>query len=154
MQIAMWAATAAVISLSISSSARADEPRPIDAAQALWEQAFATGDGARAAEMAFTEDARLLPDGNPIVEGREAIAAFWQGGFDAGFRDLELGLTAVDMVGDDTMIETGTWSVSVPRTEGGSERVGGKALVVWKKEADGVWRMAQDMWNMDTPPGQ
>ena len=23
----------------------------------------------------------------------------------------------------------------------------GKALVVWKKGEDGVWRMSQDMWN-------
>ncbi|HRO11632.1 SgcJ/EcaC family oxidoreductase [Amaricoccus sp.] len=126
---------------------------PIVAAQALWEQAFATGDGARAAEMAFTEDARLLPDGAPIVEGRDAIADYWQQAFDAGFRDLELGLVAVDMVGDDTMIETGTWSVTVPTEGGGAATAGGKALVVWKKQADGVWRMAQDMWNMDAPPG-
>ena len=125
---------------------------PIVDAQALWEQAFATGDGRKAAEMAFTEDARLLPDGAPIVEGRDAIAAYWQQGFDAGFRDLDLGLVAVEMVGDDTMIETGTWAVTFPAADGSDATVGGKALVVWKKQADGVWRMAQDMWNMDAPP--
>lgn len=121
----------------------------IEGAQALWEQAFATGDGAKAAEMAFTEDARLLPPGQPMVEGRQAVGEYWQGGFDAGFRDLKLGLTAVDMVGDDTMIETGTWQVTAPKDGGGTMQVHGKALVVWKKEADGVWRMAQDMWSTD-----
>jgi uncharacterized protein (TIGR02246 family) len=141
---------AAAVALFVPStlSALADDS-PITAAQALWEQAFATGDGAEAAEMAFTEDARLLPDGAPLVEGREAVGKFWQGAFDAGFRDLNLGLIAVDMVGDDTMIETGTWEVTVPAEGGGTSKVNGKALVVWKKEADGVWRMAQDMWNTD-----
>lgn len=126
----------------------------IAAAQALWEAAFATGDGATAAAMAFTEDARLLPDGGPMVEGRAAIAAYWQGAFDAGVRDLRLGLVAVDMAGDDTMIETGTWTIAVPGEDGAMMEVGGKALVIWKKEADGVWRMAQDMWNSDAAPGQ
>ncbi|MBP7000766.1 SgcJ/EcaC family oxidoreductase [Amaricoccus sp.] len=125
----------------------ADAASDMAAAQRLWEQAFATGDGAKAAEMAFTEDARLLPNGEPIVEGREAIAAYWQGGFDAGVRDLKLGLIAVDRPSEDTMIETGAWSVTVPGEGGAMMEVGGKALVVWKKEADGVWRMAQDMWN-------
>ena len=27
--------------------------------------------------------------------------------------------------------------------------VSGKAFVVWKKEANGIWRMSQDMWNAD-----
>jgi len=142
---------AAAASLLACTPAFADDG-PIAAAQALWEQAFATGDGAKAAEMAFAEDARLLPDGQPLVEGRKAIAAYWQGAFDAGISDLQLGLTAVDMVGDDTMIETGTWSIALPKEGGGSQRVGGKALVVWKKQPDGVWRMAQDMWNADAPP--
>jgi uncharacterized protein (TIGR02246 family) len=139
----------AALLFPIMEVAHADDS-PIQTAQALWEKAFATGDGAKAAEMAFTEDARLLPDGGPIVVGREAVAKYWQDGFDAGFSNLELGLTAVDMVGDDTMIETGTWSVMVPGGDGGAtQQVGGKALVIWKKQADGVWRMAQDMWNSD-----
>ncbi len=79
-----------------------------------------------------------------MVEGRDAIAAYWQGGFEAGFRDLELGVIAVDMQGD-TMIETGTWSVTLPGEDGA--KAGGKALVVWKKGDDGSWRMSQDMWS-------
>ncbi len=142
-------ACAVALWVSMATAATAQDSAPIDAAQALWEQAFATGDGARAAEMAFTEDARLLPPGEPMVVGREAIAQYWQANFDAGVKELQLGLTAVEMVGDDTMIETGTWAVTVPTEDGGTMQVGGKALVVWKLEADGVWRMSQDMWNSD-----
>jgi uncharacterized protein (TIGR02246 family) len=129
--------------------AMAQDTVAIEAAQARWEEAFATGDGAKAAEMVFTEDARLLPPGAPIVEGREAVGQFWQGAMEAGYRDLQLGLTDVAMVGDDTMIETGTWAVTVPTEDGGTAQASGKALVVWTKEADGVWRMSQDMWNTD-----
>lgn len=139
----------AALLLTGAGPAVAQGTAEIEAAQALWEEAFATGDGAKAAEMAFTEDARLLPPGEPMVVGREAIGQYWQAGFDLGVRDLQLGLTAVDMVGDDTMIETGTWEVTIPTEDGGTMQVGGKTLVVWKKDADGAWRMAQDMWNSD-----
>jgi hypothetical protein len=37
-----------------------------------------------------------------------------------------------------------------PVTEdGGAMEASGMALVVWKLEADGVWRMSQDIWNAD-----
>ena len=81
-----------------------------------------------------------------MVEGREAIGTYWQGAMDAGVHSLDLGLIAVEMLGD-TMIETGTWEVTVPAEGGGETQVGGKALVIWKKGADGTWRMSQDMWN-------
>ena len=135
--------------LLVSGPVGAQDTAVVEAAQALWEEAFATGDGAKVAEMAFTEDARLLPPGEPMVEGREAIAQYWQAGFDAGVEDLQLDLISVEMVGDDTMIETGTWAVTVPTEDGATMQVGGESLVIWKREADGVWRMSQDMWNND-----
>ena len=36
---------------------------------------------------------------------------------------------------------------------GDSTRVGGKALVVWKKQPDGIWRRARDMGSADAPAG-
>ena len=118
----------------------------IDEAQAAWEAAFATGDGAAAAAAVFTEDARLLPPDGPMVEGREAIGQYWQSVMDAGVHSLKLGLVAAETLGD-TMIETGTWTVTVPSEDGAEVEVGGNALVIWKKGEDGAWRMSQDMWS-------
>ncbi|MER2509942.1 SgcJ/EcaC family oxidoreductase [Amaricoccus sp.] len=141
---------ATVLALTLSGPALADDAAEIKAAQASWEAAFAAGDGAAAAEAVFTEDARLLPPGEPMVVGREAIGAYWQAGIDAGFHSLKLGLTAVEVIGD-TMIETGTWSIKFPGMDGGAEgEASGKALVIWKKGADGTWRMSQDMWSPDS----
>jgi len=140
---------AAAISVSIAVAAAgqalADDTGEIEAAQAAWEAAFNAGDGAAAAAAMFTEDARLLPPDSPVVEGREAIGKFWQGLMDAGVHSLDLGLIAVEVNGD-TMIETGTWAVKAPSDQGEVDAAG-KALVVWKKGDDGVWRMSQDMWN-------
>ena len=112
------AAAATILAIAITLPAHADDTSAIKAAQASWEKAFSGGDGAAASAAVFTEDARLLPPGAPMVVGREAIGKFWQGDFDAGIKDLKLGLIAVDMVGDDTMIETGTFAVTVPASDG------------------------------------
>ncbi|WP_116133209.1 SgcJ/EcaC family oxidoreductase [Tropicimonas sp. IMCC34043] len=129
-------------------AALADSAAEVEAAIAGWQEMFNAGDGQAAANAVFAEDARLLPPGAPMVEGRAAIADFWQTVMDSPAHSLELGLISVDVLGD-TAIETGTWSIMVP-TDGGESRIGGKTLVVWKKQSDGVWRMSQDMWN-DTP---
>jgi uncharacterized protein (TIGR02246 family) len=142
-------AAAAALAIQMTGPLHADDVSEIEAAQSRWEEAFASADGAKVATELFTEDARLLPEGSPMVVGRDAVAKFFQEGFDAGVRGLELGLIAVEMVGDDTMIETGTATVTVPGEDGKETRANLKALVVWKKEADGVWRMDQDMWNSD-----
>lgn len=135
-----------VAALAATGSTAFADTSEIEAAQAAWERAFNAGDGAAAAEAMFTEDARLLPSDSPVIEGRKAIGEFWQGLMDAGVTGLDLGLIAVEMHGD-TMIETGTWTVKAP-VEGDGEKVArGKALVIWKKGADGAWRMSQDMWN-------
>lgn len=130
----------------LATAASASDTSTLEAAQQSWEKAFAAGDGMAAAEAVYTEDARLLPPGEPVVEGREAIGKYWQGAMDAGFHGLDLGLIDVEIVGD-TMIETGTWTVTFPAEGGGEATATGKALVIWKQGADGVWRMSQDMWN-------
>ena len=118
----------------------------IEAARAQWMELFSAGDGMAVAEQSFSEDALLLPPDSAPVEGREAIAAFWQDIFDVGVTGLELDTISIDVIGD-TGIVTGYWTVTVPFDGGGTTEVGGKELLIYKKEADGVWRATRDIWN-------
>lgn len=129
----------AVLLLAAASPASAD-PTGIEAARDAWEEAFARGEGEAAAEALFTEDAKLLPPDSPLLEGREEIASYWQGAFDAGVTDLRLATVAVEENGD-TAIPTGTWTVSVPTDEGGLADTSGKDLIVYKRSPDGAWLM-------------
>jgi len=138
---------AAAAAVFAASPAFAD-PAGIDAVRAAWEAAFTAGDGKAAAEAIFAEDAVLMPNGSPIVRGRDGIAAFWQGVWDAGITGLQLETIAVDIQGD-TAIVTGTWSIEVPKEGGGTMRVGGKDLVIYEKQADGTWLTTYDIWNDD-----
>ena len=90
----------------------------------------------------YTEDARILPPGQPMVQGRAAIQEFWAGAAKA------LGVTGVDLATevletqDDTAEEIGAYTIH------GAEGVldQGKYIVVWKRTDDG-WRWHWDIWN-------
>ncbi|MDP5220082.1 SgcJ/EcaC family oxidoreductase [Ruegeria sp. 2205SS24-7] len=130
----------------LTSSAVFATEAEIEAARAQWMELFSAGDGAAVAEQSFTENAVLLPPDSAPVEGRDAIATFWQGAFDAGVTGLKLDTISIDVIGD-TGIVTGYWTVTVPTEGGGTADISGKELLIYKKESDGVWRASHDIWN-------
>ncbi len=136
----------AAVALAVAGPVWADDAADVEAAIARWQALWNAGNAPAAAQEIFAEDAILLPPDGPMLQGRDAIAAFWQPVMDSPAEALTLKLKHLDLIGD-TAIETGTWAVTVPGEDGAPMQVGGKTLVVWKKGADGAWRMAQDMWN-------
>jgi uncharacterized protein (TIGR02246 family) len=121
----------------------------IEAASKEFEAAFNGGDGAGVASL-YTDDAALLPPGAPRVDGKEAIATFWQGAIDAGLSDLDLATVEV-MEADDLAIEVGTLMLNAPGADGAAGPVTGKFVVVWHRGDDDTWRLHRDIWNIDPP---
>ncbi len=90
----------------------------------------------------YTEDARILPPGQPMIQGRAAIQSFWGGAAEA------MGVTGVDLATevleaqDDTAEEIGAYTIH--GADGVLDK--GKYVVVWKRTDDG-WRWHWDIWN-------
>lgn len=103
----------------------------------------------------YTEDAVLAPGDSEFIVGREAIRAYWTRPKGNRITHHEITPVAVEVVGD-TAYDYGHYELSgVNRNEDGERAWGpnrGKYLVVWKRGADGVWRMAVDMWNTRPRP--
>jgi uncharacterized protein (TIGR02246 family) len=120
-----------------------DEVRRVNA---VFNKALANGDAAGVSSL-YTDDARLLADGAPRIDGRSAIDEFFKQAVESGFKSLELHTQEVIETGD-LVIEVGQWTSS----SGGGDQ--GKYVVVWKRESDGL-KIDIDIFNSDTrAPGE
>ena len=118
----------------------------IDETHRRFEDAFNRGDAAGAARQLYTRDARILPPGAAMVDGRDRIVEYWAAAAAApqmGVRRVELSTLDLQPLGD------GAYEIGrATLTLAGGQRVSPRYVVVWKQE-DGVWRRRLDIWNMD-----
>jgi uncharacterized protein (TIGR02246 family) len=111
-------------------------------------QAVKSEDWAAVAAM-YTEDAVFMPPNQPIVQGREAIQTWME-----AFPTLtEFNLIDVEIDGyGDLAFSRKTLSMTIA-PEGAPEPIKdeGKALVIFRKQSDGSWLLAVDIFNSDLP---
>jgi uncharacterized protein (TIGR02246 family) len=112
------------------------------------------GDAAAGA-VAYTDDAILMPPNHSPLEGRQAIEKYLaEIGSHLQASNFQLSILEVDVQGDTTIVR-GTYSSSftVLGTDAPMEDRG-KTLNVWKRQADGSWKLHRDIWNSNMPiPG-
>ena len=110
---------------------------------------------AAAGAAAYTDDSILMPPNHSPVEGKQAIEKYLaEIGSQLQASNFQLSILEVDVQGDTTIVR-GTYSSSftVPGTNAPMEDRG-KTLNVWKRQADGSWKLHRDIWNSNMPiPG-
>jgi ketosteroid isomerase-like protein len=100
------------------------------------------GDVAGAVRDTYTTDARVLPPGVPMLTGRDAITAYWQGVVrQVGLQTLELTSMDLQPMGDG-VYEVGRAVI----TTSAGQRLTSQYVVLWKQES-GRWRWHVDIWN-------
>jgi uncharacterized protein (TIGR02246 family) len=127
---------------------RAQLREAIEAVNAQAMEAMRAGDAAAASAL-YTDDATVLPPGADMVQGLDAVREYWVAGFAEGGFTLNLNTVSVDGAGE-FAYEIGTWSMPTGEGEGGAVEQG-KYLVVWKRGADGSWKLHADIWNSSSP---
>lgn len=89
----------------------------------------------------YTEGARVLPPGSPMITGRKNIQQFWEQAAAAlGVKAVKLNTLEVEIIGD-TAFEIGEANLDT-----GGASVAVKYVVIWKRE-DGSWKWHVDIWN-------
>lgn len=100
------------------------------------------------AQTYYAADATVLPPNQTAIQGHAAIADFLR-----GFPPMSsFESTKVDMQGaGDLAYVYGTYrmTLQVPAGPAADE---GKYIEVWKRQADGSWKVAYDIFNSDLPP--
>ena len=100
----------------------------------------------------YADDAVMMMPGSPAWRGRSEIAKQIVAAFKPmKGADVKLTTSQVD-IGGDFAIETGTYETTVSSPGGKPMTEKGKYVVVWKKQADGSWKIYRDVGNSDAPP--
>ena len=124
----------------------------IRATDAQWLATVKTRDAEKSASF-WSDDAIIFPPNAAPVIGKQAIRAYVAGAFASpGFSiDWKTDKVVVAASGD-MAYATGSdvFTFKTPDNQLHSEHTNG--VVVWKKQADGSWKAAIDIWNADAPP--
>ncbi len=117
----------------------------IEESNAMFVQAYNRGDAAACAANYF-EDGALLAPNEPTVLGKQAIEGFFKGMIE------ELGGTgAIEIVEfgaeGDLAYQSATYAF-----EGNEGSDAGKFVEVFKRQADGSWKIRLTIFNSDNPP--
>lgn len=101
----------------------------------------------------WTDDAVVIPQGQPIVEGKAAIRAFVASSFAIpGFRIHWKSEAPTFSPDGNLAYMRAANEMTVPGPDGTPLRLPGRGLTVWRKDADGQWRCVADIWNDPPPP--
>jgi uncharacterized protein (TIGR02246 family) len=129
----------------VDTKAAEDAVRAVDAAQLKAAQAL---DAAGVAAW-YTDDVAVLCPNQPLVMGKADAQKAWAAMLGPGSQ-VTWGPSKVEVAasGDMAYVQ-GTYTSSMPGPDGKPVSDKGKYLAVSKKQADGSWKVSEDMWNSD-----
>jgi len=130
---------------------RAADERAVREADAAWSKATAAKD-VEAYVGFFAEDALVLPPNAPMLTGkdsmRKGLSEQWA---TPGFALSWQASKAEASRGGDLAYTVGTYQFTVNDPKGKPVTDRGKYVTVWKKQPDGKWKVAADIYNSDLP---
>lgn len=105
-------------------------------------------DNERQANLIYAEEAELMPCHGPIVHGKKNILR-WVEGL-APLSEWKIENLRVEGVGNFACV-SGSYSVLVSPEDATPYRDTGKYVQIWRKQKDGSWKIAKDIFNSDLP---
>jgi len=131
------------------TAARSSEESAIRETISTWSQAVAAKDLNKCISF-YTDYAPLLPLNAPIAMGKDQIRAIWSQLMSNPDYSLSWRRTKIEVAQSaDLAYETGTFNLTVADQTGKSSASPGKYVIAWKKQANGEWKAAADIFNTD-----
>ena len=147
---------AASDSAQTADKASAENPaavqQAIDQINADFAVAMKAGDAAKVASH-YDAEGMVMPPNMPAATGSAEIQKTL-GDFLGAVTIQDFKLTTTNLlVKDDIAIETGTSVMTMQPKAAGAPAIteNGKFVVVWKKQADGSWKLYRDIYNSSDP---
>ncbi len=93
----------------------------------------------------YVDDPVLFVPGAPAVVGKDAVRKAFEGFLGAQSLKLETSGLLIDVAqSGDLAFERGSYSNTITDAKGKTTTETGKLVLVWKKQADGSWKIAAD----------
>ncbi len=111
-------------------------------------EAFNREDIAAMADYAAADAVGMAPN-RPAVRGLDAHRQFWREGFAAAKSLFFVFADELEILGD-VAIDQHHWVLdSMPKRGGRPIHDEGKGIWIWRRQADGQWKVARGIWNSD-----
>ncbi|MBI4893572.1 MAG: DUF4440 domain-containing protein [Acidobacteria bacterium] len=127
------------------------EAAKIMEADAAWMKAAQEKDAAKIASF-YAEDGTSHSAGRPAATGRMAIQKLVE---EVSKAQVSLSWKTANVVvaeAGDIAYQTGSWESVEKDAKGKPMQSAGKFLTVWARQADGSWKVKEDMGNAEAPP--
>ena len=126
-----------------ASDAMSEIKTQIAARNAAYKAALLEGDAEALAEF-YTDDATTLFPNAPVVKGRQAILEDKRDAFSqVRVVSADVKMTELSASGE-LVYEIGTFAYTFAGRGGSTRFVNGHYLLIWRRGADGVWRIQVD----------
>jgi ketosteroid isomerase-like protein len=149
--------TAVTVSLILSSlglaCAQRVDAQIIESALRKLDAQWSNAAGAKDLEKTvsyYAAAANVMPPNGPAATTKEAISAMWKELLTSAGASISWTATKVEVANSgDIAYTTGTYQLTMNDASGKAVPDHGKYLEVWKKQADGNWKVVADIWNSD-----
>jgi len=117
-----------------------------------WATVAAAGQDVDRVASYWSDDALVMPPGQPIIEGKAAIREFVAASFKIpGFRIHWTSQRPAFSPDGQVAYMRAANEITVPG-ENGPLTIVGRGVTVWRVDKDGQWRCVVDIWNGAPPP--
>lgn len=142
--------TAAEAQAGVLEDTRAADEAAIRALRDAFGEAQMAGDAERTAAF-YTDDAIIMVPGTPSVSGRTALQTGLARSFDQFVWRVQEPIEELQVLGDWAFTRT-TWAgTQTDKGTGAATELSGKSVHIYRRQPDGTWRIAVDIYNFDHP---
>ena len=100
----------------------------------------------------YSEDAIVMPPNAPSATTRETIRSAWKEMLTSPGAAIRWKATKVEVAkSGDLAYVSGTYEETMTDASGKPVKDHGKYVEIFKKQADGAWKVVADIWNSDLP---